>query len=163
MTIGLRLPLPRRRSSIRHARRSTATFPAENDRSVCLAASATRSERINASSVAVHRLSASNKLYRFTVAQRLRTRPSTAQALPAPVIGIKLWEPSPPGLTGRDVIGQEPLSRCVLIRKSRARAIAVVLGRLDQFSDRVRVIRYRRNSFPRSSTSKTSTAEVRFV
>src|SRR5207248_9235040 len=40
--------------------------------------------------------------------QRLRTSPSTAHALPAPVIGIRLFEPAPPGLTGREVIGHEP-------------------------------------------------------
>jgi hypothetical protein len=39
----------------------------------------------------------------------------TAQALPAPVIGMRLFEPSPPGLVGREVVGHEPSSRCVWI------------------------------------------------
>src|SRR5262249_55474312 len=51
----------------------------------------------------------------------LRTRPSTAHALPAPVIGIRLVDPLLPGVVGREVIGQEPLSSCVLIKKAWAR------------------------------------------
>src|SRR5258708_1389312 len=50
-----------------------------------------------------------------------RTSPSTAHALPAPVIGIRLFDPSPPVLTGREVIGQEPSAACVLIKKACAR------------------------------------------
>ena len=38
-------------------------------------------------------------------------RPITAHAEPAPVIGIRLVEPSPPGLVGREVMGHEPSSR----------------------------------------------------
>ena len=45
--------------------------------------------------------------------QPLRTSPSIAHAQPAPVIGIRLFDPSPPGLAGREVIGHEPSSRCV--------------------------------------------------
>src|SRR5580765_8380132 len=53
----------------------------------------------------------------------LRTSPNTAHALPAPVIGIRFLDPSPPGLTGREVMGHEPSLRWVLIRNARPRSI----------------------------------------
>ena len=48
--------------------------------------------------------------------------------LTAPVIGIRLFAPSPPGLTGRDVIGHEPSSRWVSIRKACPRAMTSSSG-----------------------------------
>lgn len=53
----------------------------------------------------------------ITLIHRLRTNPRTAHALPAPVMGMRFFVPSPPGLVGREVIGQEPSSRCAWIRK----------------------------------------------
>jgi hypothetical protein len=54
---------------------------------------------------------------------RLRTSPSTAQALPAPVIGIRLFDPLPPGLVGREVIGQEPSFLWAVIKNAWPRWI----------------------------------------
>src|SRR5256885_109218 len=53
----------------------------------------------------------------------LRTSPRTAQALPPPVIGIRLVEPLPPGVVGREVIGQDPSGRWVLASKACPRTM----------------------------------------
>ena len=45
------------------------------------------------------------------------------------MIGIRLLEPSPPGLVGREVIGQEPSSRCLCTRNVCARSTAGSPGR----------------------------------
>src|SRR5262245_57424775 len=43
-------------------------------------------------------------------------------------MGIRLVAPFPPGFVGREVMGQEPSSRCVLIRNSLPRLTTRSLG-----------------------------------